>query len=389
MTEPGGAAGSHTLYAHSGERRKAKPPALGRRWPAVYNDRGVRVGSRDAPENKMPELQDARHLLDMAEHAAIDGDFSSADQLLKDAARIQEAELGPLHPDLANTLNNLAIVAERTGRPGDAETFYRRAAAIASASLPADHPMVAESRQNLEDFCREHGLQIAEATVMTPSAPDTMLAPEALAPEVATRAAERAAEPTASQPLPTAPRRSSRPLVWVAIAAIVLIAVGVLVSRPRSSREASTVSPAAAKANEPPQPPLVMPAPTEPAPPPKAVRPPSSAPSSGAVSLAAAQLCQTFSPSGGQWRCDPPSDPVARGPIVLYTRVKASRDATIVHRWYHDETLRQAVRLTIGANLSQGYRTYSRQIVADAGNWRVEVRSADGDLLHEERFAVR
>ena len=78
----------------------------------------------------MPELREARHLLEMAERAAVDGDLASADQLLRDAARIQEAELGPRHPDLANTLNNLAIVAEKAGRTSDAETFYRRAAAM-------------------------------------------------------------------------------------------------------------------------------------------------------------------------------------------------------------------------------------------------------------------
>jgi hypothetical protein len=75
--------------------------------------------------------------------------------------------------------------------------------------------------------------------------------------------------------------------------------------------------------------------------------------------------------------------------MVLYTRVKASRDATIEHRWYRDDTLRQAVRLAIGANASEGYRTYSRQTLNGAGKWRVEVRNARGDLLHEERFAVR
>ena len=45
--------------------------------------------------------------------------------------------------------------------------------------------------------------------------------------------------------------------------------------------------------------------------------------------------------------------------------------------------------LTIRANATEGYRTYSRQTVDDAPDWRVEVRSANGDLLHERRFAVR
>jgi hypothetical protein len=80
---------------------------------------------------------------------------------------------------------------------------------------------------------------------------------------------------------------------------------------------------------------------------------------------------------------------VARGPIVLYTRVRSSRDAAVVHRWYREEMLQQAVKLPIRANPSEGYRTYSRQTVDGVGSWRVEVRSADGDLLHEQRFAVR
>ena len=66
--------------------------------------------------------QNLRHLLDQAESAAAAGDFASADELLRNAARIQEEELGPLHPDLANTLNNLAVVAEKTGRSGEAES---------------------------------------------------------------------------------------------------------------------------------------------------------------------------------------------------------------------------------------------------------------------------
>ena len=66
----------------------------------------------------MSELSNARDLLDRAERAAAAGDLVSADELLRSAARIQEAERGPLHADLANTLNNLGIIAERTGRIG-------------------------------------------------------------------------------------------------------------------------------------------------------------------------------------------------------------------------------------------------------------------------------
>ena len=74
--------------------------------------------------------------------------------------------------------------------------------------------------------------------------------------------------------------------------------------------------------------------------------------------------------------------------MVFYTRVKSPRDTAVVHRWYRGDTLRQSVMLRIQANAAEGYRTYSRLSVDD-GDWRLEVRSEDGNLLHEQRFAVR
>jgi hypothetical protein len=61
----------------------------------------------------------------------------------------------------------------------------------------------------------------------------------------------------------------------------------------------------------------------------------------------------------------------------------------VVHRWYRGDTLRQSVELTIRATVTEGYRTYSRQTVDGGADWHVEVRSAEGTLLHERRFVVR
>jgi hypothetical protein len=49
------------------------------------------------------------------------------------------------------------------------------------------------------------------------------------------------------------------------------------------------------------------------------------------------------------------------------------------------------MRLRISANPSDGYRTYSSNTISveRAGDWKVELRAADGTLLHEERFVVR
>jgi len=378
----------------------------------------------------MSEPRDVRQMLELAEQAAINGDFSSADELLSSVARIQETELGPLHPELANTLNSLAIVAERTGRIADAETFYWRSATIASASLPADHPIVIESRKNLEDFCRERGLPTTAAAGPTSSVQDTTVGLDAFATEAQSGKAQaptraRTVDPgvskqieppssgkpspptgktaaTAPLSLPPAPRRSSRQLAWMPVAAIVLVAVAVLMRQPSPSQNDSTAT-AISQATKPaPPPPLLPPsppAPTEQTPPPVMSRdndrstdtdqPEASAPSSGAISLTAGQLCETFSTSREGWQCDPPGDPVARGPIVFYTRVRSPRDSEVVHRWYHEDMLRQTVRLRVRANASEGYRTYSRHTVDGVGDWRVEARSADGDLLHEQRFAVR
>ena len=373
----------------------------------------------------MSELRDAGRMLEAAEQAAVAGDLASADELLRGAARIQEAELGPLHPDLANTLNNLAIVAEKTGRLDDAETFFRRAVAIASASLPVDHPMIAASRQNLEDFCRARGLPIDTPGVATPavvdvaaSAPaatDVAAADSALAMEATppSSAPPSSAPPrpvpgpqtrTASTPHPAAPRSGSRSPARAAIGVVVvLVTATVLVRRPWSRHEASTAAPTAerttAQAGEPARP-TREPAPIEQAQPPTlglqsgdrgvpASKPPAPSRSSGAITLTTVQLCRTFSTSGDTWQCDPAVDPVSPGRIVLYTRVRSPHDAVIEHRWYRGDTLRQSVNLTIRATATEGYRTYSRQTVDAGADWHVEVRSADGTLLHDRRFVVR
>lgn len=79
------------------------------------------------------------------------------------------------------------------------------------------------------------------------------------------------------------------------------------------------------------------------------------------------------------------------GLLYFYTRVNASNNTVVEHRWYRDERLSQSVDLRIQASPGSGYRTYSRRTVSaeNAGNWRVEVRTKDGTLLHEERFVVR
>jgi hypothetical protein len=83
----------------------------------------------------MPEPREARSIIENAEQAAAAGDYASAEDLLREAAGLQEQTLGPNHPDLANTLNNLGVVCEITDNPIDAEHYFRRAYTIATATL--------------------------------------------------------------------------------------------------------------------------------------------------------------------------------------------------------------------------------------------------------------
>jgi hypothetical protein len=368
----------------------------------------------------MSELQSVLQLLAQAKRAADEGKLGSANELLLDAARIQEAELGPLHPELANTVNNLAVVAEMEGRLGDAETYYRRAVAIASASLPPDDPMAASSRKNLEDFCRERGLPF-DRPVATPSVqlpeqgsdegspdrtsvgpklpPDIEVAPVDTTQQTSTPAfgepsGARSTGEADRRPAAAAGRTARSPMI-IGIVLVALVTAVLLVMRPWSTRE----SPGRVRTPD-----AAVPPAAEPAPPPSAVpQPPASAStdkksgatggtaptrSSGDLTLVTAQLCRNLT-VGSSWRCDPAGQSVAPGPLAMYTRVKSPRNAVVIHRWYRGDTLRKSSRLTIVANATDGYRTYSRQTVKSGEDWRVEVTNIAGDVLYEQRVSVR
>src|SRR4051812_2990683 len=113
----------------------------------------------------MPEARELRTVIEAAEQAASTGDYVTAELSLREAAALQETELGPFHPDLANTLNNLAIVYERIDSPAEAELCYRRAYAIATKAHAPDHPLVVTSRKNLEDFCKARGRPFERSAV--------------------------------------------------------------------------------------------------------------------------------------------------------------------------------------------------------------------------------
>jgi len=417
---------------------------------------------------------EVRPILDAAEQAASVQDFASAEHFLRQAATLQEAQLGATHPDLANTLNNLGIVCERTGNTSEAESCYRRAYAIARSTLAAEDPLVLTSGQNLREFCAATGrpFELIAAPPKPPApAPPAPVAPAPLAPvapappapvTAASRApvkaaprtpvsaappASVAAAPSASVPLaprtpPASPsppridhdtlrtqivnvaaaavsveakaRSRHRSAIWVVLGSAIVLALIILFADRMSRSSESTTPPAApgpspaetpAPAEQPPAPTASAPQPTGVAPAPgrsavtEAAKPPSvpatrtasdkgpTPTGSATVSLVESQLCRSLS----NWQCSPATNPAEPGLFIFYTRVKSARDTTVQHRWYLNGDLRRSVDLRVGANSSEGYRTFSRNTVAAErrGNWTIEVRDAGGALLHEERFLVQ
>ncbi len=71
-----------------------------------------------------------------------------------DALVMRKRLLGDEDPDVANSLNNLALLYNSQGRYSEAEPLYIEALAIAEKLLGANHPNTINIRENLEDLRR-------------------------------------------------------------------------------------------------------------------------------------------------------------------------------------------------------------------------------------------
>ena len=77
------------------------------------------------------------------------GQYDRAVVVAKKALEVAEKNVGPDHPDVAVSLNNLALLYDTQGRYAQAEPLYKRSLAILEKSLGPDHPDVAKSLNNL------------------------------------------------------------------------------------------------------------------------------------------------------------------------------------------------------------------------------------------------
>jgi hypothetical protein len=67
--------------------------------------------------------------------------MQAAAALFRRAIAIEEKSLGPDHPNVAMSLNNMARLLQATNRRAEAEPLMRRALAIGKKSSGPDHPL--------------------------------------------------------------------------------------------------------------------------------------------------------------------------------------------------------------------------------------------------------
>ncbi len=91
--------------------------------------------------------------------------YAEAEALHKRALAIREKSLGKDHPDVAQSLNNLALLYDSQGRYAEAEPLHKRSLAIREKSLGKNHPLVALSLNNLAALYCSHA-QYAEAEAL-------------------------------------------------------------------------------------------------------------------------------------------------------------------------------------------------------------------------------
>ena len=85
------------------------------------------------------------------------GVYAAAEKPLRRSLMINEKVLGPEHPDVASSLNNLAELYRAQGKYAEAEPLYKRSLAIREKVLGPEHPDVAVVYRNMAELYRQIG----------------------------------------------------------------------------------------------------------------------------------------------------------------------------------------------------------------------------------------
>ena len=110
---------------------------------------------REALGDKHPNVANSLNSLAMLYQAQ--GHYEQAEPLLKEALSIRREALGDKHPEVASSLNNLASLYQAQGHFEQAEPLHEEALSIDREALGDKHPEVASSLNNLAMLYQDQG----------------------------------------------------------------------------------------------------------------------------------------------------------------------------------------------------------------------------------------
>jgi tetratricopeptide (TPR) repeat protein len=107
-----------------------------------------------------PKAEIEKSVTDVARQVQLDT-LAGARPLMERALMTYEKELGPEHPDTAQSLNNLALLLHDQGDLAGARPLFERALAIYEKALGPEHPNTVTVRNNLAKLSWAEELEIA------------------------------------------------------------------------------------------------------------------------------------------------------------------------------------------------------------------------------------
>ncbi|MEL7036262.1 MAG: tetratricopeptide repeat-containing protein, partial [Cyanobacteria bacterium J06592_8] len=103
------------------------------------------------------ELEEANRLEQQVIQLYQQGKYNEAITIAERVLEMIKKLLGPEHPDVATSLNNLALLYSSQGRYEEAEPLYQQALEMYKKLLGPEHPNVALSLNNLAELYSSQG----------------------------------------------------------------------------------------------------------------------------------------------------------------------------------------------------------------------------------------
>ena len=123
-------------------------------------------GLRDlaARVRKFGKAKNIKHLSRRAVQLYHEGQYSQAVSLAEESLELARQVWGEEHPNIATSLNNLAVLYKLQGSLAEVEPLYQEALAMRKRLFSGDHPDVAQSLDSLAGFYESQGrLDAAES----------------------------------------------------------------------------------------------------------------------------------------------------------------------------------------------------------------------------------